>query len=466
MNRKTVNNMKLNKNKILVIDDEENMCHMLENILKNAGYIVHTSIDSKEGLKKMDDFKYDIILCDLKMPGMDGIAVLRKIRDKIQDTAVIMMSAYGTIDTAIEAVKLGASDFISKPFKPDEILIILEKNLEKMELAKENVRLKKQINNIEKKYQFKNIVAKSRAMLQIFNLLEKIRDYDTTVLITGESGTGKELIAKALYFGSGRSDKSLVSINCGGIPENLLESELFGYKKGAFTGADRDKKGLFEEADKGVLFLDEIGEMPLNLQVKLLRVLQENEIMPVGASSAKKIDVRIVAATSKDLQKEAALGKFREDLFYRLNVMPVKLPPLRNRLEDIPLLCDFFINRFNEKFKRNVKKVSASGLTKLFEYNWPGNIRELENIIERAVILTDDVVLGPGNLMIESGMVQEEGQKPDYSGFSLKEAKKVLEKRMIIRALEKTGGNRTKSSKLLEISHPSLLAKMKQYDLF
>ncbi|MCD4742631.1 MAG: sigma 54-interacting transcriptional regulator, partial [Desulfobacteraceae bacterium] len=248
-------------------------------------------------------------------------------------------------------------------------------------------------------------------------------------------------------------------------PENLLESELFGYKKGAFTGADKDKKGLFEEADKGILFLDEIGEMPMTLQVKLLRVLQENEIRPLGASNAKKIDVRIVAATSKNLQKEVGKGRFREDLFYRLNVMPVNLPSLKNRLEDIPLLCDFFIQRYNKKFDKHVEKISSSGLTKLFDYNWPGNIRELENIIEREMILTEDLVLQPNVLHIESGVKREETRKTEYSGFSLKEAKKGLEKRMITRALKKTDGNRTQSSKLLEISHPSLLAKMKQYGL-
>ncbi len=460
-----MNNMSVKPKTILVIDDEKNMCHMLQNILTNSGYIVDTSFDSSEGLNKINNFKYDFVLCDLKMPGMGGIEILKKIEDKLCETIVIMMSAYGTIDTAIKAIKLGAFDFISKPFKPDEILLVLEKALEKIELKKENTQLKQQIYEIEDRYEFKNIVAKSKEMQSIFKLLDKISDYDTTVLISGESGTGKELIAKAIYFSSNRSDQSLVAVNCGSIPENLLESELFGYKKGAFTGADKDKKGLFEKADKGILFLDEIGEMPLSLQVKLLRVLQENEIRPVGASGVKKINVRIIAATSKDLQREVELENFREDLFYRLNVMPVKLPALKNRLEDIPLLCTFFINRYNGKFKKDVQKVSSKGLTKLFDYHWPGNIRELENIIERAMILTEESVLYPDVLHIASGMTREDDRRVDYSGFSLKEAKKSLEKRMIARALKKTGGNRTQSSKLLEISHPSLLAKMKQYGL-
>jgi two-component system response regulator AtoC len=450
---------------ILVIDDEKNMCHMLKKILENAGYNVDTSFKSSEGLQKILQFKYDFILCDMKMPDIDGIGILKQIQNIIKDTVIIMMSAYGTINLAIEAVKLGAFDFISKPFKPDEILIVLEKALEKIELKKENTKLKKQINDIENKYKFENIIAKSKEMQSIFKLLHKISDYNTTVLISGESGTGKELIAKAIYFNSNRNKKSIIPVNCGGIPENLLESELFGYKKGAFTGADKDKKGLFEEADKGIIFLDEIGEMPLSLQVKLLRVLQENEIHPLGAPKAKKIDVRILAATSKDLQHQVSLGEFREDLFYRLNIMPIKLPHIRNKLEDIPLLCNFFIKRYNEKYNKDIHEVSSKGLTKLFNYHWPGNIRELENTIERAVILSEDSVLGPDILHIEQGARKKGKRVINYSGFSLKQAKKDLEKTMILTALEKTNGNRTQSSKLLEISHPSLLAKMKQYKI-
>ena len=457
--------MAMTKKRILVIDDEKNMCHMLQNILQKADYTVDTALDGAKGLKKISENEYDSILCDLKMPKTDGIEVLKRISHKLENTSIIMMSAYGTIDKAIEAIKLGAFDFISKPFKPDEILISLKKAQEKMELRKENTQLKKQINEIENKFKFNNIIAKSKEMLSVFKLLNKISDYNTTVLITGESGTGKELIAKAIYFNSNRSPSPLIPINCGGIPENLLESELFGYKKGAFTGADKNKKGLFEEAHKGILFLDEIGELPLSLQVKLLRVLQENEIRPLGSTDTKTIDVRIIAATSKNLKEEVAKGRFREDLFYRLNVMNIELPPLKNRLEDIPLLCDYFINRYNEKFNKNVLKISSTGLAKLFNHSWPGNIRELENVIERAILLTDDDVLHSDDLYIQSGLRRKDDFKEDSSGYSLKEAKKKLEKHMISKALEKTGGNRTQSSKLLEISHPSLLAKIKQYKI-
>jgi two-component system, NtrC family, response regulator AtoC len=457
--------MAITKKRVLVIDDEKNMCHMLQNILQKANFTVDTAFDGEKGLKKISENEYDFILCDLKMPKIDGIEVLKKINDQLDNTSIIMMSAYGTIDKAIKAIKLGAFDFIAKPFQPDEILISLKKAQEKMELRKENTLLKKQINEIENRYKFNNIVAKSKKMMSVFKLLNKISDYNTTVLITGESGTGKELIAKAIHFNSNRNHKPLIPVNCGGIPENLLESELFGYKKGAFTGADKNKKGLFEEADQGILFLDEIGELPLSLQVKLLRVLQENEIRPLGGTDTKTIDVRIITATSKNLKEEVAKGKFREDLFYRLNVMHIELPPLRNRLEDIPLLCDFFIDRYNTKFVKNIQKISTSGLSKLFNHNWPGNIRELENIIERAILLSEETVLDPDDLYIQSVLRRKSDFAENSSEFSLKEAKKRIEKHMITKALQRTGGNRTKSSKLLEISHPSLLAKIKQYKI-
>jgi len=455
---------------VLVIDDEKNMCHMLQTILENAGYRVETATHGKAGLEKITARPYDFVLCDLKMPGMDGIELLKNIPDRTGSTCVIMMSAYGTIDKAVEAVKLGAFDFISKPFKPDEILLALRKGKEKKALQNENRRLKKRLSDIEDRHRFQNIKAKSKAMQTIFELLDKIVKYDTTVLITGESGTGKELIARAIYFHSDRKEQTLVPVNCGGIPEALLESELFGHKKGAFTGADKNKKGLFEEANKGIIFLDEIGEMPLSLQVKLLRVLQENEIRPLGDSGSKTVDVRIIAATSKNLRQEVAAGRFREDLFYRLNVMPVSLPPLRDRTDDIPLLCDFFIKKFNEKFGKKVKRISSDAMNRLLFYHWPGNVRELENTMERAVILTEDPVISPEVLHMEYSQENTPGfgenENPDESGgHSLKAAKERLEKKYIIRALKETNGNRTQTSKLLGISHPSLLSKMKQYGI-
>jgi two-component system response regulator AtoC len=296
-------------------------------------------------------------------------------------------------------------------------------------------------------------------------MADKAAQYKTTVLILGDSGTGKELIARGIHYSSDRAQKPLVPVNCGGIPENLLESELFGHKKGAFTGADRNKKGLFQEADGGTIFLDEIGELPLSLQVKLLRVLQENEVRPVGDSKSMKIDVRVVAATAKNLEDEVANGTFRQDLYYRLNVMTIKLPPLRDRPEDIPLLCNRFIGQFNQLLDKKISGLAPEAMSRLLEYSWPGNVRELENSIERAMVIADDSLLLPEHFPAKI-IDKDRSAPPEYfNGFSLKEAQKAMEERMITRALEETGGNRTRASKLLEISHPSLLTKIKAYNI-
>jgi two-component system response regulator AtoC len=452
--------------RLLVIDDEENMRHMLGTLLKKSGYSVDTAEDGSVGLERMKQNQYDFILCDLKMPKCDGMEFLETSRKQNNETTIIMMSAFGTIDSALEAMKLGAYDFISKPFKSDEVLLTLKKAEERESLKQENLRLKTQLKKIEANYNFGNMVAKSKAMQDVFTLAAKVAQYNTTVLITGESGTGKELIAKGIHYSSDRMKKPLVAVNCGGIPENLLESELFGHVKGAFTGADRNKKGLFEEANTGTLFLDEIGELPLSLQVKLLRVLQEGEIRPVGDSKTMKTDVRIVAATSKNLQEEVKHGNFREDLFYRLNVMHIKLPALRERMEDLPILCQIFIQEFNRKFSKNINGIAPSAMSLLLRSTWPGNVRELENAIERAVVLAEDTILVPDNFshVLEPGSVDE--NKDDFlNGFSLKEAQKVFEKKLIVKALRETKGNRTQAAKLLEISHPSLLSKMKVYDI-
>ncbi len=466
MECKHMQNNKSSPKRLLIIDDEKNMRHMLSTLLEKSGYDVTSAKDGKEGLDRVMEETFDIILCDLKMPNMDGMGFLSSATPHLEGSTVIMMSAYGTIDAAVEAMKLGAYDFVSKPFKPDEVLLTLKKAEERECLKRENVRLKEQLKNIEYNYNFGNMVAKSKVMQEIFKLAGKAAKYDTTVLITGESGTGKELIARGIHYSGNRADKPLIPVNCGGIPETLLESELFGHKKGAFTGADRDKKGLFEEAHGGTIFLDEIGELPLSLQVKLLRVLQENEIRPVGDSKNRNIDVRVIAATSKNLQEEAKQGTFRDDLFYRLNVLPIKLPALRDRKEDVPLLCQVFVDELSRKFEKEIKGIAPSAMSILMSYKWPGNVRELENIIERAVIITEDSVLLPENLPKEL-VVQPEKDEVEKSidGYSLKEAQKVLEKKMITKALMETGGNRTQASKLLEISHPSLLSKIKAYNI-
>jgi two-component system, NtrC family, response regulator AtoC len=452
--------------RLLVIDDEENMRHMLSSMLKKDGYRVDTASGGLEALDMVDQTLYDFILCDLRMPDMSGMEFFETARDKLWASTVIMMSAYGSIDTAVDAVKKGAYDFISKPFKIDEVLLALKKAEERESLKRENRWLKERIRKIQDDYQFGNMVAKSRSMEAVFKTAEKVAQYDTTVLICGASGTGKELVAKGIHFSGPRAKKSLVPVNCGGIPETLLESELFGYKKGAFTGADGDKKGLFEEADGGTIFLDEIGELPLSLQVKLLRVLQENEIRAVGDSKTKKIDVRVIAATSKHLEHEVKNGKFREDLFFRLNVLPIQLPPLKDRTEDIPMLSQHFIDRFNISLDKNIKGIAPVAMSLLLKHAWPGNVRELENVIERAVILAEGTILVPENFPFELGRGSKtENMEQLFDGYSLKTNQKILEKRLIIKALTETKGNRTKAAGILEISHPSLLSKIKAYDI-
>lgn len=322
------------------------------------------------------------------------------------------------------------------------------------------------VRNLDTCYHFGDMLAKSAEMHTVFKLAEKVAKYNTTVLITGESGTGKELVAKGIHQRSDRARMPLIPVNCGGIPENLLESEFFGYTKGAFTGAESNRKGLFEEADGGTIFLDEIGELPIRLQVKLLRVLQEREIMPIGGSKTKKVDVRVVAATAKDLEEEVRNGNFRQDLFYRLNVVPVKIPPLKNRTEDIPLLCGHFIEKFKKSMRKEIDAIASETLSILCGYHWPGNVRELENVIERAAVLADGRVLLPEHFpYMPEKMSETEGPEGKFEGFSLKAAQKILEKKLITLALAKTGGNRSKATQLLEISHPSLLRKIKDYNI-
>jgi len=439
---------------------------MLSSMLKKSGYRVYTASNGSEALDMVDQTLYDFILCDLKMPDMSGMEFFETARDKLWASTVIMMSAYGSIDTAVEAMKKGAYDFISKPFKFDEVLLTLKKAEERESLKRENRWLKERIKKIQDDYHFGNLVAKSKGMEAVFKIAEKVAQYDTTVLIYGASGTGKELIAQGIHFAGKRAKNSLVPVNCGGIPENLLESELFGYKRGAFTGADSDRKGLFEEADRGTIFLDEIGELPLSLQVKLLRVLQENEIRPVGDSKTKKIDVRVIAATSKNLEDEAKNGTFREDLFFRLNVMPIQLPPLKDRPEDIPILSQHFINRFNISLEKNIKGITPAAMSILLKYHWPGNVRELGNVIERAAVLAEETILVPENFPLDLGESSEREKMEDFfDGHSLKAAQKIMEKRLITKALQATNGNRTKAARILEISHPSLLSKIKVYDI-
>jgi two-component system response regulator AtoC len=462
----TAKRIPMTTKRILIIEDEANMRHMLEVLLRRSGYEIKTAADGQEGLEVIEKEGFHFILCDIKMPRMDGMTFLRSATDKLKGSTVIMMSAYGTVDTAIEAMKLGAYDYISKPFKTDEVLLTLKKAEEREGLKSENLRLKDQIQRIEKSYNFSNMVAKSKAMQSVFDLIKKVADYKTTVLITGESGTGKELIARAIHFNGSRHSGPLVSINCGGIPETLLESELFGYKKGAFTDAKQDKPGRFAEAERGTLFLDEIGELPLSLQVKLLRVLQGEEITPLGSTGTKKVDVRVIVATAKDLGEEIKNGHFREDLYYRINVVNIYLPPLRERGEDIPLLTDHFVSLFNAKLKKDIKGLSSDVMEQFMTYPWPGNVRELENVIERAILLAPGNTLEISDLppTLEADHFPSSDLAPEGIS-SIKVASRILEKELIERALSKTDGNRTKAAKMLEISRPILISKIKQYGL-
>lgn len=457
---------------LLIIDADNEIRNMLKAILRQSGYSVDMAADGQSGLKKLDRVQYDLILCSLDLPQVNGLDFMKYAGKKIKNTTVLMMSVSSTSDDAIKAMKQGAYDIITKPLNAADVRLRIKKAAERDYLQKENVWLREHLHTIEKSYQVDNqesfgaMIAKSKAMQSVFKLAQKVAEYNTTVLISGESGTGKELIARGIHFNGCRAKMPMIPVNCGAIPENLLESELFGHKQGAFTGADKNKRGLFEEANGGTIFLDEIGELPLSLQVKLLRVLQENEIRMVGDSRTKKIDVRVIAATAKDLKAEVKQRTFREDLYYRLNVLPIHLPALRERSDDISLLCQHFIVRFNKKLRKNVKGITPAGMSILLNYNWPGNVRELENVIERAVVLAEDAMLQPENLPPEL-LVKSEAEKVDeiFEGYSLKSAQKVVEKKLIIKALLQTGGNRTKASRLLEISHPSLLSKIKSYQI-
>jgi two-component system response regulator AtoC len=455
---------------VLIIDDEDNMRHMLAAMLTGQGYRVQAAADGEEGLEFLENEIFDFVLCDIRMPGMDGMSFLKAAAAGGLEATVIMMSAFGTVDIAIEAMKQGAYDFISKPFKSDEVVLVLKKAEERERLRRENIQLKKKIACLESSAKVSGLgsmIGKSKGMQEVFELAGKVAAHSTTVLISGESGTGKELVARGLYRKSSRADQPFLAVNCGSVPENLLESEFFGYVRGAFTGADRNKKGLFAEADKGTLFLDEIGELPPAMQVKLLRVLQEHEIRQLGSVTSTRVDVRIVAATAKDLAEEVQAGRFREDLYYRLNVINIHIPPLRERTIDIPLLCDFFIEQFSNRMDAlEINGIAPAAMRLLLAHSWPGNVRELENVIERAMILADQAMIQPENLPEKLAGSDSASCLGDFRDIhSIKQGRQMLEQCLIRKALETTGGNKSRAAIMLEISYPSLLNKIKEYGL-
>jgi two-component system response regulator AtoC len=457
--------------RVLVVDDEENLRHMLQTLLKREGYepVGVPSVDS--ALRELGNLPYDIIITDLRMPGRSGMDLVDEVRRRNLDTTVVVMTAFGSKDVAIEAMKRGAYDYLSKPFEADELILLLRKAEERERLFRENQSLASQVRStgVEPEGGFGDFVARSPQMLELFRTVRKIAEFKTTVLIDGESGTGKELVARAIHSSSPRARAAFIAVNCGAIPANLLESELFGHRKGAFTDANRDRKGLFEEASGGTLFLDEIGELPLNLQVKLLRVLQEGEIRRLGDSQDTKVDVRVVAATARDLAEEVKRGAFREDLYYRLNVFALHLPALRDRREDIPLLVEHFLARMNARMGLAISGVTAEAMRILTACDWPGNVRELENTVERAVVLAEgptiDVDSLPERLRAPASGTTPAPVALDNGDLSIKRASRRSEEDLIRRALERTKGNRTRAAELLEISHRALLYKIREYGI-
>ncbi len=448
---------------ILIIDDEENLRHMLSVMLTRQGYSVDSSPDGLEALDLVRRKVFDFILCDIRMPEMDGKTFLVEALKEGVTSPIIMMSAYGTVDTAVECMKKGAYDFISKPFKRDEIVMVLKKAEERERLKEENNSLRHRASG---RFRYSGIVSRNGAMEEIFNRIRRVADLKTTILILGESGVGKELVARAIHLNGCRASKPFVAVNCGAIPENLLESELFGHVRGAFTGATSDKSGLFEQADGGTLFLDEIGEMPLSLQVKLLRVLQEEEIRRVGALKPTAIDVRVVSATSRDLESDIGEGRFREDLYFRLNVFCLRIPPLRERVEDIPLLVEHFLESVPCAQGGGKPRIEPDVMRSLMAYNWPGNIRELENAIEHAAIVCENGIITNDCLPFPVKSARFVSLAPEVEeNLSIKRAEDAIERDLIRKALARTGGNRTQAARILEISHRSLLYKLKEYGI-
>jgi len=449
---------------VLIIDDEPGLRQTVSLILSGEGYEVLVASDGEEGLARALEHKPDIILCDVRMPRLSGLHFLERYQAEGGTGLVIMMTAYGSVDLAIEAMKKGAYDYISKPFSADQVILALRKAEEREALRREVGRLREEVR-IERR--FEEIVTRSAAMQEALAMATRVARYPSPVLITGESGTGKELVARLIHSQSDRAHRNFVPLNCGAIPENLLEAELFGYTRGAFTGADRDRPGLFEEAAGGTLFLDEIGEMPALLQVKLLRALQEGEVRRLGENRAREVDVRIIAATNKDLEEEIRAGRFRQDLYYRVAVVPIHLIPLRQRREEIPHLARHFVEAHNERLRLEVKGIEPDALRLLTEYSWPGNVRELENTIERAMVMATGPKITVADLPshITNPVPAIDSPELSMDELSVKKHSAALERRLIIRALERTRGNKTKAAELLELSSRALLYKMRDYQI-
>ncbi|OGQ07442.1 MAG: Fis family transcriptional regulator [Deltaproteobacteria bacterium RIFCSPLOWO2_12_FULL_40_28] len=455
------------KAKILVVDDEVALTKALSKYLTQEGYAVDIAGDGPEAIEKFKTGHFDLLLTDLQMPNMDGVTLIKEIKALNPLVVCIVMTGFASIQSAVEATKAGAFHYVTKPFELDDIGLLIKKALEHTQLKGENQILQKQIKT---RYGFENIIGTSDELNGVLKLVQKVADTDSTVLILGESGTGKELIARAIHYNSNRADKPLVPVNCGAIPENLLESELFGHVKGSFTGAINSKMGRFEMANGGTIFLDEIGDMSLRLQVKILRVLQERKFEPVGSTKTVEVDVRIITATHRNLEDLVAKGEFREDLYYRLNVIPLNIPPLRERVSDIPILVDYFLKSYSTANRVKEPIVTQDIMSLLMNYKWPGNIRELENTIERLVVLRPAQVIGlndlPDKFLKATDTIFKNSALhiPD-AGISLKNAVNDFENTLILKALEKTGWNKNKAASLLRLNRTTLVEKIKKKQL-
>ncbi|MBI2027830.1 MAG: sigma-54-dependent Fis family transcriptional regulator [Deltaproteobacteria bacterium] len=457
------------KEKILIVDDEQSILEFLEIMLRREKYDVAQASNAKKALKLLEKESFDMVISDIQMPEISGMELLSKVKNMNPDIIVMMITAYGSTESAVEAMKLGAYDYITKPFKIDELKIILKKAFMERSLKRENIQLKKELCT---KYEFNNIVGASSCMVKLYDMIQRVSQTKTNILITGESGTGKELIAKAIHYNGPLKDKPFVTINCGAIPENLMESEMFGHKKGSFTGAISEKTGLFEIANSGTIFLDEVGELPLTIQVKLLRAIQERTFRRVGGTEDISVDVRVICATNKDLELEVAEGRFREDLFYRLNVIHIKAPSLRERKDDILALSQHFLEKYNKSLDKKIKKISDEAMNALKKYSYPGNVRELENIIERSVALSEGPAILKENLPQHIFSTSKFSALPGYTAISIDEGKVKLEdivgkieKDLIQKALTKSRGVKKDAAKLLGITFRSMRYRLEKYGL-
>ena len=466
------------KVRILVVDDEPSMREMLSIVLRRDGYDVLVAENGRDAIDQLRRTNIDLLLSDIKMPDITGVDMLRAAKEINRDIVAFMMTAYASASTAVEAMRLGAVDYFTKPFSMDELRLKIRQHLETHQLKQENVLLKKALNT---RYEFSNIIGSSEPMLDVFRMVETIAKTNSTVLITGESGTGKDLVARAVHYNSLRRDRPFVALNCGGVPETLLESELFGHMRGAFTGADANKKGLMEVAEGGTIFLDEVGEMNMTMQVKLLRVLQDRRFRRLGGTEEVQADIRIIAATNQDLQKLVASGRFREDLFYRINVIPMHLPTLRERREDIPPLAEHFLEKYAEQMQKPVRSISHAAAAQLQAYSWPGNVRELENVIERAVALEQSSSVLPDSLPAHiragrtPGPESDPGSRipdsglpmlPDLGeGFDLEARGEDFYRHYIALALERAGGVQVKAAEMLGMSFRSFRYYAKKFNI-